>query len=288
MVEVYVDILIILNSFVNFFILLITAAFFGEKPKILRVVAASFVGSLFSLVIFIDSLGFVFELAVRLMCSSVTVLISFKIKNFIRFLRLSAVFYSVSFLYAGIMIGLKLLINPKGLSVANGVVYIDISPLVLIIATLVSYLILTVIRLISRKNGRGGERIKGELRLFEKSVNLDILIDTGHSLKDNLTASPIIITEQSVFKKLLGANDYESFTNEDFRENSALSKRFRMVPLTTVSGEGILKAIRCDSIKINYRDTLFTVDSPIVAVSTTALGGDYDALSGTDIVKVMI
>lgn len=287
-VKVYVDILIILNSFVNFFILIVTSQFFGEKPRLFRVILSSFVGALFSLTIFLETYGFLFELAVRLACSSVSVLICFGGKSILRFIKLFGVFYSVSFLYAGIMIAIKLLFDPESLSVANGVVYINISPLILIISTLVCYLVLTLIRLISAKNGAGGERVLAKLTLFENSVDLKVLIDTGHNLKDTLTGSPVIVVEKEKLKSLLGEESFMCLVNEDFENNPEILKRFRMMPITTVSGEGMLKGVRCDSIKISRRETLFTVKNPIAVLPETTLGGDYDAVSGTDIIKVMI
>ena len=77
MVTIYVDILIILNAFVNFFILLVTAAFCRERPKTLRIAIASFVGALFSLYIFLPSYGFAADMAARILCAAATVFTCF-------------------------------------------------------------------------------------------------------------------------------------------------------------------------------------------------------------------
>ena len=109
MVTVYVDILIILNAFVNLFILLVTSLFLKQRAAILRMVAASFVGALFSLYIFLPSGSFLIELLLRLVCAGVTVAVCFGFGSFIRFIRLCAVFYAVSFMYAGVMLAVFVL-----------------------------------------------------------------------------------------------------------------------------------------------------------------------------------
>lgn len=289
MVKIYVDILIILNAFVNFFILLAVAAFSGEHPRMLRTVLASFVGALFSLAVFLDSYGFVFELALRLICSLTTVFVCFGIrKNIIRFLRLTGIFYGVSFTYAGLMVALKFIFDPEALSISNGVVYVAISPIVLIAATLVSYAAITVLRLITRRNGSGGEKVGALARLGDRSVSLTLLIDTGHDLRDALTGAPVIITDADKMRELLGDGDYALFSEERFDEAGGIAARFRMLPVKTVGGSSMLKAVRIDRIKIGKNDRMYTVDAPIVAESADKISGDYDAIAGTDIMQVTI
>ena len=49
---IYIDVLIVLNIFINYFLLLATTFFLHQKPKRWRLVVSAVVGSLFSLLIF--------------------------------------------------------------------------------------------------------------------------------------------------------------------------------------------------------------------------------------------
>lgn len=284
-VTVYVDVLIILNAFVNFFILLAEEALSGERVRALRIALAAFTGSLFSLAVFLDSYGILFELLLRLACSTVTVLVCFGFGGLGRFIRLTGVFYAVSFTYAGIMLAMKFMFNPEALGIHNGVVYIGISPLVLVIATLVSYLILTVIRLIARRNGAGGKIITLSAELGERSVSLRALIDTGHDVRDVLTGSPVIITESSKLRELLGDEEYSGFKSGGESASQLLTLRYRLMPIRTVGGSTVLPALRIDRLRIGDSDRMYTVDSPLLAESTASFGGAYTAVAGTDIVR---
>lgn len=287
MVTVYVDILIILNAFVNFFILLLSATFMGERPKTIKIVISSFVGALFSLYIFLPSYSFLLEALVRLVCSATSVFICFGKGSVIRFIRLTLVFYAVSFMYAGIMLGIWFILKPESMAINNGIVYLDVSPLLLILVTLLSYIVLSVIRLITRKNGVGGEIVGIKCKLEDKEVLLSALIDTGHSVRDDLGNSPVIIITQNKMNELLGTN-YEMFCEGDFSASDLLRSRYRIIPCKTVGGSVLLKAIRCDSISVHRRDTVYKISSPILAMSISSFGGDYDAIAGVDILQVTV
>lgn len=287
MVTVYVDILIILNAFVNFFILLVTSSFMKENPKTLRVALSSFVGALFSLYIFLPSFSFILEATVRLLCSAVSVFVCFGKGSIIRFIRLTLVFYAVSFMYAGIMLGVWFILKPDSMAINNGIVYLDVSPLLLIIVTLVSYIVLTVVRMVGSKNGGGGESVGLKCKLDEKTISLSALVDTGHSIRDNLANSPVVIISQDKMKDMLG-KDFDAFFKGNIVPDSFLFPRYRIIPCKTVGGNALLKAVRIDSMSVHRRDTVYKIDCPILAMSIANLGGDYDAIVGTDILQVTV
>ncbi len=55
---IYVDILFVVNFFITFFLLQVTAKFSKRSEKLWRIVLASFIGGVYSLVILWDSLNF--------------------------------------------------------------------------------------------------------------------------------------------------------------------------------------------------------------------------------------
>ena len=72
---IYIDVLIILNVYVNFFLLRITAKLTGAPLKPVRCAAASFYGSLFSLLILAPQLPLAVNTAIKL-AAAVTVVIA--------------------------------------------------------------------------------------------------------------------------------------------------------------------------------------------------------------------
>ena len=55
--EIYVDILVFLNTVINFFLLLITACIAGREKKTGRILAAAFFGGVYALILLLPQLG---------------------------------------------------------------------------------------------------------------------------------------------------------------------------------------------------------------------------------------
>lgn len=271
---VYVDVLIFLNIFVNFFILQLTARICRDGCKTGRLILGALVGALFSLYIFLPPSKAVIEIAFRLAVSGVIILIAFGFDSFKSFARRIGVFFAASFLYAGFMMAVWALLKPQNLAINNGVVYINISPAILILATLISYAVLSLIRFLFRKHAADGTRCEMTIGVGARTVRLKALVDTGHSLTDSLTGNPVVIVERSVAEHLFSALP----TVETITAGSAPDCGFRMIPYTTVGGHGLLEAFQPDSVNVTLNGKTKTVDRVLVAVSNERLGEDYKAI----------
>ncbi len=283
-VTVYVDILLILNAFVNFFILLLTSAVSKKELKLLRIILASIVGSLFSLYIFLPSRGFLIETLVRFACSVITVFVCFGKMKITTFIRLTLTFYAASFIYAGVMLAIWFILKPEAMAINNGMVYLGISPLLLIGITLASYIILSLIKFFTRKNGEGGGICGLKCEFGGKTIILTALIDTGHSIRDQIGNLPIAVITPAKIKELL-QDDFESFCSGEIDADSPLFSKIRMIPCKTVGGSILLKALRCEKATVHIKDKVLNKGSILLAMSETNLGGDYDAIVGTDITE---
>ena len=60
------------------------------------------------------------------------------------------IFFALSFSFGGLMIFIYLAFKPKGMGIYNDVIYFDISPVLLIILTLVCYYILLLIKKLTK------------------------------------------------------------------------------------------------------------------------------------------
>ena len=59
---IYIDVLISINLFINYFLLLSVAKILTLKPERKRIILSSFIGSLYSLVILLPSINIVLSL----------------------------------------------------------------------------------------------------------------------------------------------------------------------------------------------------------------------------------
>lgn len=262
---VYIDVLIGVNLFVNYFLLLAVARFFCLSVKRIRLIAAAFAGALFSITIFLPELSPLIGLLVKFCISAVIVRIGFTWRGVPFFLRILACFYLVSFAFAGFMLCLWYFISPQGLMIKNSVVYFDVSPLFLFGATIISYL---MIRLIHRLTGRQEAQALNcaiTVERGEKILQTTALVDTGNSLREPFTGYPVVIVEEALIKELMPACD----------EKTVL----RLIPCTTVSGKSLMPAFRPDKLTVAVQKKKVEVENVYIAISRAPLSsGEFGAL----------
>lgn len=278
MVEIYVDILIILNFIIDFFLLNLVAKISNSNVRLRRIILSSFLASLFSLYIFLPSQNFFIELLLRIIFSLVVVFCCFGFSKFKIFFRRFLLFYLVSFIFAGVMIAIWFLFKPSEMAINNGIVYFDFSPITLVVSTAVCYLILCIIRHLLKPESNKAKRLKLSLILDNKSVNFISAVDTGNNLREPISNSPVIVVDKKIMKELL-MDKYDLFI---IGQESSLLDRYRVIPITTVGGGGILTGLKCDYLKYNNK----LIEKPIIAESKTKFSDDYSAVLNPDILEV--
>lgn len=278
---VYADVLIFVNTFVNFFLLCCVDLFGRVQPKWYRSVLAALFGGGCSLYIFLPNVGWGAELLLRLACAAGMVCIAYGVQNLRRFLRLLAVLYGVSFLFCGVMLGLWFALRPPNLLIRNGVVYYQISPGLLLVATLLCYGVVRLLRRLGHRQANGGVRVPLQVLYNGQSARFTALADTGHALKDVLTGAPVIVAEAKAAQDLLGAWRVAQMLT--FAGGGAAIPGIRVVPYRAVGGRGLLPAVRCEQAVFLLPDGPRQIEHPLLAVSPTPLGEDYNALFDPDI-----
>lgn len=277
MLIVYVDILLFLNTVVDFIIITATCTLTKIEVKLWRKIVASLLSALFSLYIFLPPFGFWLGLLLRLSSSLTAVLTAFGFKNVRRFLRCTAVFYGVSFIYAGGMAGIWMLFKPAYMSINNGIVYFDVSPLLLITFSFVFYVIITVIKKLTVREADLAERVAVNLTFQRQSVQTTAMLDTGHTLTDSFGNSEIVIIDKATAEVLFGENNTSLMISLEPPEDD-LKRYFRLMQIKTVSGESILPAVKINKMKVTYKKKTFNILNPIAVISDGRLGDDYSVV----------
>ena len=282
---VYLDILFLLNLFVNYFLIIAAAKLNGIKPKFLRSFAGAAFGALFSLFIFLPNIHFLLNIAVKLLASSLIILIVFGFKTLKGFLKVSGTFFAVSFIFAGFMLALWFSLKPSGMAVNNGIVYFNISPLILIISTLLCYLLITMIRRIFRVNAVKNDTYQIEIGFGKQVVEMTALMDTGHTLVDILSGAPVIVAEYSAIEPLLPVISRPSFTNVAYEPPEILRDRYRLIPYSVIGGAGLLPAFRPDYVQVKIKGKNKNIKNALVAVSRQSLSHRFEALFGSELLN---
>lgn len=241
--------MICLNLIINYFILLSTCKFLHRKKSAVRLLLGAAAGSVCSLIILLPPMNELLNFFVKLIVSCLICLIAFKFGSIKEFLKNTAAFYLFSFLFCGVMLAIWFTFTPKGMVINNSTVYFNISPLCLIISSLITYFIVGLIcRITGRKKpkelyydviiecGSRRAKIKGKL-------------DTGCSLVEPFSGSPVIICSKGLIKDILpeGVLEYDVCRTYSC---SPMNSGVRVAPFETISGAGLLPCFKPDRIFI--------------------------------------
>ncbi len=255
---VYADILMLVNFVVDYFLISITSHFLHKKSRLWRLLLAAAVGGVFSLYIFLPQSSFFVQGVVQILMSATLCLVAYGFGSIKSFLRSAAVLFVVNYAYSGAMIALWLIFKPYGMVINNSVIYFDISPLFLILFSVIGYFVVILLRKIFKKTFPDNIYCLVTVFCREKSLKLNGIADTGNSITDVFGKSQIFITEEGVVDSLLG----------DEKQNNT---RFRKIPCATVAGEKLLDGYRIDYAEVMFNSKKYQFKNPILAVSTTRL-----------------
>lgn len=285
---IYVDVLVCINLFINYFILIATAKFLKIYIKRIRVLAGATLGAFYSLYILLPDMNFALSILVKMVMSVTICLAAFKFTGVKPLIKIVACFYSISFVFCGVMFAIWNLFSPNGLLINNGVVYFNISPIFFIVTTGVSYLL---IGLINRISGRDAPRniFYNVMIEFEgKSVVIRSKLDTGNTLVEPFSNIPVIVVEYANIKEILPQEmkEFLSSGNMEYTQNCKYLKKCRMIPFNTVSANGILPAFLPDKVEIIHERTIERKDAYIAVCSNGVFNGEFKSLINPDLVLV--
>ncbi len=255
---VYADILMLVNFVVDYFLISISCHFLHKRPRFWRLLLSAAIGGIFSLYIFLPQTNFFFQMLIHIFMCGVLCFIAVGFGDIKTFFRSVAVLFCVNFTYSGAMIAVWLIFKPYGMVINNSVVYFNISPLFLILFSVLGYFVVLLARRLLKRTFSQDTYCNVALCCGDKTLKLCGIVDTGNSITDVFGISQIFITDDEIVNLLLG-------------EEKKNPTRYRKIPYQTVSGEGLLDGYRIDEATVFYGKKSYNFKSPIAAVSKAPL-----------------
>ncbi len=262
---IYIDILIVINLIVNYFIILASVKFLRINIKMWRILLGSLIGSLFSLYIFLPEINTFIELLLKFLMCLILSLIVFGIKPLKRFLKSVGVIFLVTCSYAGLMIAIWKIFKPYGMLINNSVVYFNVSPQYLVVFSVISYFVFLILLKIFGRNNIYASECEICIILGDKKVGFKAIVDTGNSVCDVFGKSEVIIVDKAIIESLFPLNaDYKT--------------RYRAIPYSSVTNSGILDGYRCDIATVKDGKKQVLLKNPIIAASITPIREEYSGI----------
>ena len=228
---IYIDVLICINIIIDYFLINITGSILKTKCLLLRQVLGAVTGAMCSLSILIPQNLSVISYIIRFLSAPIIIYIVYGKANKKLFFQRVSCFLLCSFAFSGLFFVIFQIAKPQNLIVKGGVVYYNLSAVVLVLVSLVVYLLLTFIAKYFKTNNTLTKKVLvvcNETRLL-----LNCIIDTGSNLKEPFSEKPVLIINHRFQNKL----------NTD-------GLLTRVIPFYTVSNEGMFLGFRPNCAKL--------------------------------------
>ena len=282
MVVVYLDSVFLLNTLVDYLLLLATAQLAGMPLQRRRLLLCALLGGFYAAVVLYPWAAWLGKYCFRLMMGGLLALLAFW--QLQRRWHMVVLFYLVSGTLGGILLVLGM-VTGNNQSLVGQLCFARISWAMLLGCTLVFYLLLRLLfHQIARHGGSELMRIKISMNGEEKE--LVALHDTGNTLRDPINGQPVLVVEREAIKGLWSRETGEIIDSAISAElamaglhSAGLGVGFTLLPFRSVGvSSGLLLATRSDYIKVGRA----TYPRAWVALSAGPISenGTYCALWG--------
>jgi stage II sporulation protein GA (sporulation sigma-E factor processing peptidase) len=243
---IYLDVLIVLNTYVNYFLIKGTSKITHTPVKTWRCVLTSFIGSFFSLAILMP-MSAAAGIGLKLCAAALIVSAAFGIKDKKHTLKLILCFYIVNFVFGGFVLVMYEIFKPSFMAFNNSCFYVDFSLLSLVVFTAAAYLLVKGLRFFLDRGCDISHSYRVIIKYENAVVSIDGIPDTGNSLVDAFSGKPVIICgieQLSSIEKISGAGLAGKAPEEMCRLG------FRLVPYSTIGNSGMMPVFVPDEIFI--------------------------------------
>jgi len=261
---VYVDILLVINLVVDYLVLFGTARLYGAGFVRLKGLFGAIIGAIYSLIVFAELPRFLFA-ATKFAVSMIMVLITFGKQKPKDFFRLLTLFYICGFLFSGFMMLINSAVNSDSFFIKGGIVYFEFSAIGIVFSATVAFIVTEILKRIFRRGEPEGLFIA---RVFfnGKSAVLKCFTDTGNSLCDPISGTPVAVASPESVEKILPEGMLAAMMKEDL----STEYKFRLIPCKTISGSVLVPAFRPDKLVLKNENGEFETEEIMLAVSENA------------------
>ncbi len=270
---IYVDVLVIINIYINYGLLLLTCIFGKFPHERLKILLASLFGGIYSLIILIPYISDWVVSVSRIPALAVMTLLAFGYGGRRVYIKKVSVFFCVNLIFAGAMFMLWFLACPDNMYYNSGVVYFSIDALTLVIFTILIYSVLKVITFFMKSKVPENFIYITYIYVSGKIHSCRGFYDSGNCLNDPFSGDAVTVVNISVLNGTVSEDVFESFEDEVDR------LKMKLIPVSTVSGNRLLPVFRADRIRIKGLDSDITIEKPLIAVCPEKIhGGEYGAI----------
>lgn len=293
---IYMDVVLIENVIMNYIILYATGIVLKIKLKKARLLLASFIGAIYSIISYMSIIKIYSNMILKIILSIVIVYIAYCPQNIKKLWRYLVLFYLISFVFGGAAFALIYIVKPQDILMKNGL-FLGTYPLkTVLLAAIISFIIVvTAFKIVKGKITKKDMFCELELKLNDYIIKTKAMIDTGNMLKEPITNTPVVVLEHTLLydaipKEIL--NNLENILGGDFEKipekiKEAYISKLKFIPFSSLGKQnGMLVGIKAEYIKIiNQEQKEEKKENIIIGIYNKSLTkkGEYRALIGVEL-----
>lgn len=283
---IYIDVLFAVNFLVNYLLLRVCCIFSGLKVYKYRIISGSIIGACYAVLVFFPDFTLIHSTVYKLLISMLIIAVSSPFFSVRSYLKTLLVFYAASFAFGGCVLGIFYFSNVGarlGAVYSNGILYFNLPWTILVLSGVVFYTSVKLFTIITKRNMQG-KNLKKKILLYfkENFIEVTALMDTGNSLVDPVSLSPVIIVEYKLLKNLFSKDirdDLDRIGNENIEwiMNDVTHKGLpvRLIPFASLGKEnGLLLGFVPDKIEIYDNCGIRIIDKCVVGIYERQLSKD--------------
>jgi len=287
---IYIDIVLLENIIMNFIILLATGLILKEKIKSIRLLLASLVGAIYSVVSYLSILEIYQSMILKIILSIVIIYIAFNPQAVKKMWKDLIIFYLTSFAFGGAAFALIYIVKPQDILMKNGL-FLGTYPLkTAFLGAIVAFVIIIVaFTVVKSKISKKDMFCEIEIGLNQTTIQATAMLDTGNMLKEPITNTPVIVVEHTLLyecvpKEILNhldeliGGDFEKIPEEIKKEYVT---KLKLIPFSSLGKQnGMLLGMKADFVKIKNGESEEVKDNIMVGIYNKSLTkrGEYRAL----------
>lgn len=274
--EIYADVLFLINFLMNYILLWATGSLGLKSVTNLRLLLGALISAGYSILILLPRFFWGNAWWAKLIFSLFLILLVFYPLSRVKYLQLMVYFYVTSFLAGGTAMAL-LFWNRQGLHISYNI----------LLSTL--FLVFVFVLWLKRRNNekQGVGFLWCTFYLAEREVTLKALVDTGNQLYCPFSGRPVMVAEYTAVAELFAPDlrlaivAWQEKKTADFLKltaDSSCQERFFMIPFSSLGhSDGLMLAFRPDKISLSNGQVL---NRPVVGICQQkfTVTGDYQAL----------
>ena len=275
----------------NIIILYTTSIILKVKPKVIRIITASLIGSIYAIIAYTTEISIYTSIISKWILAIVIVYIAFNPQTVKKMCKQVLIFYLTSFVFGGVALYLIYFLKPQEIFIKNGVYVGKYVLKVIFLGAIIAFIIVKIsFKLIKTKINSKDMYCKIKVFIDEKVIQTIAMIDTGNLAKEPITNRPVVIIENNLLEEVLPkeiCNNVENILSGNLDGvPEKYIPRLRCIPFSTLGKQnGMLLGIKADGIEVDFEEEKKCSKDVIIGVYDKSLTkkGEYRALIGLEL-----